>query len=124
MVVSQVHRPGRQLAAGLARDNRGKTGEAQESYRPITGFAVDAKTGSQDIVYIGAGRRQPGFTGANALPVSAVVAVSTDGGKTFGEPINLAESAFTDAVRPPDGVPSATTVPGATPPTTTAPAAG
>jgi hypothetical protein len=97
MVVSKSTDLGDTWQPVIARDARGKTGEQQESYRPITGFAVDTKTGSQDNVYIGSGRRQPGFAGANALPVLPTVAASTDGGKTFGEPVNLAESAFTDA---------------------------
>ncbi len=83
MVVSKSTDMGDNWQPVIARDARGKTGEAQESYRPITGFAVDAETGGQDTVYIGSGRRQPGFSGANALPVQPVVAVSTDGGKTF-----------------------------------------
>jgi hypothetical protein len=102
----------------VARDNRGKTGEAQEADRPVTGIAVDRKTGSADSIYIGASRRSPGFSGANALPNQPVVLVSTDGGKTFGEPINLADSAFTDAGARQKAFSSATTVPNST--TTTA----
>ncbi len=122
MVVSKSTDLGDSWQPVIARDARGKTGEQQESYRPITGFAVDSKSGSQDSVYIGAGRRQPGFSGANALPVSPTVAASTDGGKTFGEPINLAESAFTDPATRQKAFQSATTVPNA--PTTTVPPAG
>ncbi|MGI8809575.1 MAG: hypothetical protein ACR2KK_17385 [Acidimicrobiales bacterium] len=107
----------------LARNARAKTGEAQESYRPITGFAVDGRTGSQDTVYIGAGRRQPGFSGPNALPVQPTVAVSTDGGKTFGDPVNLAETAFTDAAVRQSAFRSATTLPGVTTTSTTTPPA-
>jgi hypothetical protein len=121
MVVSKSTDLGDSWQPVIARDARGKTGEQQESYRPITGFAVDSKSGSQDNVYIGAGRRQPGFSGANALPVYPMVAASTDGGKTFGEPVNLAESAFTDAATRQRAFQSATTVPNA-PTTTVAPA--
>jgi hypothetical protein len=102
----------------VARDNRGKVGEAQEADRPVTGIAVDARRGSSDIVYVGASRRSPGFSGANALPNQPIVIVSSDGGKTFGEPVNLAESAFKDASRRQAAFQSATTVPNTT--TTTA----
>lgn len=103
----------------VARDNRGKTGEQQEADRPVTGIAVDRTSGNADILYVGASRRSPGFSGANALPNQPIVIVSTDGGKTFGEPVNLAESAFSDAGTRARAFASATTVPNAT--TTTAP---
>jgi hypothetical protein len=122
MVVSKSTDLGETWQPVVARDARGKTGEQQENYRPITGFAVDAKSGSQDTVYVGSGKRQPGFSGANAFPVQPVVATSTDGGKTFGEPVNVAESAFADAGTRQKGMQSATTVPNA--PTTTTPPAG
>jgi hypothetical protein len=124
MVVSKSTDLGDTWQPVIARDARGKTGEEQESYRPITGFAVDAKTGNSDTVYIGSGRRQPGFTGANSLPVQPVVAVSTDGGKTFGEPVNLAEAAFADSALRQKALQTATTLPGTTAPTTTVPPAG
>ena len=125
MVVSRSTDLGDNWQPVIARDARGKTGEAQESYRPITGFAVDRKSGSQDRVYIGSGRRQPGFTGPNALPVQPVIAASVDGGKTFGEPVNLAESAFTDPAMRQRGIQAATTtVPSGPTTSTTVPPAG
>jgi hypothetical protein len=126
MVVSRSTDVGDNWQPVIARDARGKIGEAQESYRPITGFAVDRFTGSQDTVYVAAGRRQPGFSGANALPVQPTVAVSIDGGKTFGEPVNLAESAFADPARRQEAFRSAPPTTAAAPnaPTTTVPPAG
>ena len=127
MVVSRSTDLGDNWQPVLARDTRGKIGEAQENYRPITGFAVDRFSGSQDTVYIGSGRRQPGFSGPNAFPVQPVVATSTDGGKTFGEPVNLAESAFSDPARRQEAFRSATTTtaaPNASTTTTTTPPAG
>ncbi|HEX2048684.1 MAG TPA: sialidase family protein [Acidimicrobiales bacterium] len=125
MVVSKSTDLGDNWQPVIARDARGKTGEAQESYRPITGFAVDRETGGQDTVYIGSGRRQPGFSGPNALPVQPVVAVSTDGGRTFGEPVNLAESAFNDPAMRQNAFRSTTTVAaGATTTSTTTPPPG
>jgi photosystem II stability/assembly factor-like uncharacterized protein len=109
----------------VARDNRGKTGEQQEADRPVTGIAVDRKSGSADILYVGASRRSPGFSGANALPNQPIVIVSTDGGKTFSEPVNLAESAFTDGGARQRAFSSATTAPPSpNAPTTTVPAPG
>lgn len=104
----------------VARNNRGKTGEQQEADRPVTGMAVDRKTGTADAIYVGASRRSPGFTGANSLPNQPIVVVSTDGGKNWGEPINLAESAFADAGLRQKAMGATTTVPNST--TTTAPA--
>ena len=127
MVVSRSTDLGDNWQPVIARDTRGKIGEAQENYRPITGFAVDRFTGGQDTVYIGSGRRQPGFSGSNALPVLPVVATSTDGGKTFGEPANLAESAFSNPALRQEAFRSATTTtaaPNASTTTTTAPPAG
>lgn len=102
----------------VARDNRGKAGEQQEADRPVTGIAVDRKSGANDILYVGASRRSPGFSAPNLLPNQPVVITSTDGGKTFGEPINLAESAYNDAGARATAFKSTTTVPNST--TTTA----
>jgi hypothetical protein len=53
----------------------------------VTSLVVDTKTAEDDIVYVGWGTRYPNKTGA----VAAVqVAASTDGGKTFGDPVNVA----------------------------------
>jgi hypothetical protein len=61
----------------------------------VTGLAVDTKSGDQDIVYVGWGTRYPNKTGA----VAAVqVAASLDGGKTFGDPVNVASS-YTKTVK-------------------------
>ena len=61
----------------------------------VTGLAVDTKTGTQDTVYVAWGTRYPNKTGA----VAAVqVAASTDGGKTFSDPVNVA-SFYTKTVK-------------------------
>lgn len=101
----------------IARNTRGRSDDQREADRPVTGIAVDT-SGSTDVVYVGASRRQPGFTGANSLPNQPIVIVSTDGGKTFGEPIDLSAAAFSDAsLRQKDFNATTTTV--ATPGTTT-----
>ena len=120
IIVSKSTNLGDSWEPVVARDNRGKIGEQQEADRPVTGIAVDSKTGKNDYVYVGASRRLPGFSGANALPNQPIVVVSSDGGKTFGDPINLADSAFADAGKRQAAFQSATTVPNST--TTTAPA--
>ncbi len=108
----------------VARNNRGKTDTAQEADRPVTAIAVDAKTGSADYVYVGASRRSPGFSAPNAAPNQPIVLVSSDGGKTFADPIDLSQTAFTDAGLRKSAI-SATTTTVATPgTTTTVPAAG
>jgi hypothetical protein len=105
----------------VARDARGRADQDREANRPVTGFAVDA-SGDRDVLYVGASRRQPGFTGANALPNQPIVAVSTDGGRTFGQPINLAEVAFSDAAMRQNAFKSTTTTaPNPATTTTTAP---
>src|SRR4051812_31710446 len=73
IIVSKSTNLGDTWTPVVARDNRGKTGEAQEADRPVTGIAVDRKSGANDIVYVGASRRSPGFSGANALPNQPVV---------------------------------------------------
>lgn len=114
IVVSRSTNLGDTWTPVVARDNRGKTAEGQEADRPVTGIAVDSKTADSDIVYVGASRRSPGFSGANALPNQPIVVVSTDGGKSFGEPVNLAEAAFSDAGLRQTAIKSTTTIPNAT----------
>ena len=76
----------------VARNNRGKTDTAQEADRPVTGIAVDSKSGPADIVYVTASRRSPGFTAPNAAPNQPIIMVSTDGGKTFADPVDMEDS--------------------------------
>ena len=71
----------------LARNNRGKTLGDIETDRPVSGIAVDSTTGSEDIVYVSYRRNLSSATPAiNPRPM---VQVSTDGGKTFGEPVDV-----------------------------------
>lgn len=76
----------------VAHDVRGSTGEAVENNRPVSSVAVDRSTGSQDSVYIGWMRRLPL---AEDAPREPMVAASSDGGRTFSEPV----SAFGDYER-------------------------
>ncbi len=52
----------------VVADARGKTGEQQETNQPVTGLAVDTKSGSKDIVYVGWRRQFPGLSSPNGAP--------------------------------------------------------
>lgn len=72
----------------VARQARGKEGTAQENNRPVTGIAVDT-SGPKDVVYLSwlanyMDRRFP------------VVALSSDGGDTFDEPMSVTGSYLDD----------------------------
>ncbi|MDQ6617266.1 MAG: glycoside hydrolase [Actinomycetota bacterium] len=81
------------------RDARGKVGVAGEGNGPMTSLAIDSHSGSADIVYVGFNTDYPGHRvdQINRLPYQPRMAVSTDGGNSFSEPINFAERAFTQA---------------------------
>ncbi len=78
----------------IVRNNRGKTGTDAESDGPMNGLVVDSHSGSADIVYVGYRRSQPGFTAPNAAVGQPMIAVSTDGGRNFGEPVTAVDGAF------------------------------
>ena len=102
----------------IVRNNRGKSGNDTESDGPMNGLVVDSHSGSQDIVYIAYRRSLPGFTSPNSAPGQPMVAISTDGGRTFGDPATVVDGAFsTDDARN-NLLNATTTVPGST--TTTA----
>lgn len=68
----------------VVRDAREFMGAEIENNRPVSSVAVDT-SGDQDVVYVGWRRSLPEAEDAPRLPQ---VAVSTDGGQSFGEPIN------------------------------------
>ena len=110
----------------LVRNNRGKVDLDVENIRPMTGIAVDTKSGSQDIVYVSYSLRKPNAVAPNAEPNEPAVQVSTDGGRTFGDPINAVDGAFASPAVRSDAFSKVTTTlppPGPTT-TTTAPPAG
>ncbi|MGI8806835.1 MAG: sialidase family protein, partial [Acidimicrobiales bacterium] len=85
----------------MVRDARGKTGAGQaENNRPINGLAVDAKTGSQDTVFVGWSQSYPQATPAVAS--QTVIATSTDGGRTFGEPVTVVGDYYKSVANKPD----------------------
>jgi len=81
----------------VVRNVRGNEGEKVENNRPVGQIAVDSKSGSDDIVYISWQYSTPLVLTPNANPQKPVVAVSTNGGRTFGDPVNIAEPAWADA---------------------------
>jgi hypothetical protein len=106
----------------IARNNRGKQGEEQEFQRPIGSLAVDTRSGSQDIVYVGFTTRLTGFSNPNAAPAISTVMVSTDAGATWAEPVHLPVTIFSDESVRTRGLTARTTIPGASTPPNTAPA--
>jgi len=108
----------------FARDARTTSGADQENDRPVTGFVVDRKSGSQDIVYVMYRRAYTNRTAPNAAPQQPVLAISRDGGKTFEEPVSAVGNVYQDPAVRQQGLTARTTVPagpGVT--TTTAPPA-
>ncbi len=109
----------------IVRNVRGAEGEKVENNRPVGNIAVDSKSGSDDIVYITWQYSTPFVVAPNANPTRAVVAVSTNGGRNFGDPVNLSEAAWADAANRQKAIqsPTATTLaPGVTTTTLLAPA--
>ena len=111
----------------VVRNARGKEGPDLENNRPIGGVAVDTNSGNDDIVYVTWQSRASGQrTGSSQVPDRPFVAVSFDGGKTFGDQVLLSAGVYTDAVRA-EALSTATTLPpapGAAPVTTTTAPAG
>ena len=108
----------------IVRNVRGAEGEKVENNRPVGQIAVDSKSGSEDVVYISWQFSTPFVTAPNANPTRAVVATSTNGGRDFGEPVDIAAPAWNEAANRQKAItsPTATTLaPGATTTTLLAP---
>ncbi len=97
LLVARSDDLGESWTTEVARNNRGKQGEQQEFQRPVGSIAVDTRTGSVDSVYVGYTTRLPGFSAPNAAPNITTVIASTDGGRTWGEPVQLPATVFSDA---------------------------
>ncbi|HUR24117.1 MAG TPA: sialidase family protein [Acidimicrobiales bacterium] len=123
---------GETWATTMVRDNRAFS-NPKERDRPISGLAVDRRTGKDDVVAVSWRWDPVGLESPNAAPIAPMISVSTDGAKTFPPAVNLAASAFeqaglrADALKP---VPttaapaSPSTTAAAEPTTTTLPPAG
>jgi hypothetical protein len=80
----------------LVRDARGKADQAVENNRPVGNIAVDRKTGNDDAVYVTWQFSTPFVTAPNANPTRAVVATSTNGGRNFGDPVDITAPEWQD----------------------------
>ncbi len=88
-VVARSSDLGESWESTVVRDARGLEGELQEGNRPVSSLVVDATSGAEDIVYLGwkATYRD------RQLPL---MAASTDGARTFSEPVDLTAGYFQD----------------------------
>src|SRR5436305_11391190 len=101
----------------LVKDNRAAT-NPKERDRPISGLTVQRRGGKDDVVAVGWRYDPAGLDAPNEAPILPMVAVSTDGARTFSPPVNLAAGAFAqDSIRA-DAMKSATTTTPASPGTT------
>jgi hypothetical protein len=70
-------------------NNRGKSGTTAGSDYGVTGMAVDS-AGKSDVIYVGFVRNYPQAPTGSPLKDGEVdMAVSSDGGSSFGQPVNL-----------------------------------
>ncbi|MGH9126172.1 MAG: sialidase family protein [Acidimicrobiales bacterium] len=77
---------GQTFTTTVVDNNRGKTGDNITQDSPVASVAVDTHSGSHDIVYVGWNQSLP----KSSNPTSpTLVATSTDGGQTFGKPVDL-----------------------------------
>lgn len=125
LIVSSTDDLGKNWRPTIVTPARGKEGEAVEQHRPI-GLAVDAKNGGEDIVYATWNKTMPNRLAPNQEPSRPMVAVSTNAGRTFGEPVDLSKGVWTDAFRQQAFSSGTTTTvaPTASTTTTTTPPAG
>lgn len=73
----------------VVRDARGLRGDEQENNRPVSTIAVDTVSGSEDVVYVA-------WKVTYRDRQSLRLAVSTDGGRSFAEPVDLTAGYFDD----------------------------
>jgi hypothetical protein len=106
---------GKTWATTLVRDNRVQT-NPREYDRPVTGLAVDRRSGKEDVVAVGWRLNPVGLEAPDEGPILPMVAVSIDGARSFAPAINLAAGAFEQESLRAEALRSATT-------TTTTPAA-
>ena len=110
----------------MVYNSRGKAGDAEELIRPMHSMAVDTETGSDDVIHITFLRQLPNLSTPNAVPARPMVSTSRDGGRTFGEPVDLAANQFDAPEVRQQAISAATTTvpaPGVTTTSTTVPPA-
>lgn len=88
-VLSRSTDLGASWTSTVVDNNRTSTSDTPPSDYGVTGLAVDA-SGAQDVVYVGFQKEYPSAPQNSPLTDGEVdVAVSTDGGSSFGKPVNL-----------------------------------
>jgi len=92
-----------------------------ENNRPVTDIVVDRSRGNDDIVYATYRRGYSGTQTGNSRPSMPMVAVSSDGGRTFAEPVPLVADFYEQAQARSAALQVTTTAPQTT--STTAPPA-
>ncbi len=88
VLLSKSSNLGNSWTTTLVNNNRGKTGAAVTNDGPVTGLAVDT-SGSADVVYVGFSQNFPNTPKSAPRNNYDMVAVSTNGGASFGPPVNL-----------------------------------
>ncbi|MGH9122641.1 MAG: hypothetical protein ACRDYC_12000 [Acidimicrobiales bacterium] len=89
VLLSRSTNLGNSWTSTVAVANRGKTGPNVTHAGPVTGLAVDT-SGPKDVVYLGFSESFPNAaTGSPQKGDNTMVAVSTNGGATFGAPVNI-----------------------------------
>ncbi len=124
LIVSRSSDFGNTWTPVVAVDNRGKQNLDAQGIRPVGGIAVDAKSGSDDIVYVTYASRQTNAAAPNAAPNMTSLVVSTDGGRKYSAPVLLPVGAFTDQANRDRALTARTTIPAAPNATTTTVVAG
>ncbi|MDP9389438.1 MAG: glycoside hydrolase [Actinomycetota bacterium] len=102
VILSRSNDGGASWQSTIVRNARGKEGPDTENNRPVSSVVVDTKSGSQDIVYVAWRRSYP--LAKPPVPAEAMVAVSTDGGRSFGDPVSVS-AAYEKTVDDKDGKP-------------------
>lgn len=109
--------------SSMVRDARATEQDGvNENNRPVTQIVVDRNAGNDDIVYAAYRRGWNGTKPGNSRPSMAMVAVSSDGGRSFAEPVAVVGNFFEQGGERSNAIRSTTTVPSTT--STTAPPAG
>ena len=94
MFVGRSTDQGENWESTMVRNNRGKT-ENDIEKNVATGIAVDTTSGDQDIVYVTWTASFPNPT-SPSRPGQPMMGVSSDGGRTFGEPVNISGTFYDD----------------------------
>ncbi|MDP1805777.1 MAG: sialidase family protein [Acidimicrobiales bacterium] len=92
VVLAQSADLGENWTSSIVRDARGKSGPQTENHSAVASLAVDTKTAKDDIVYVGWRASYPfapPFPGGLRAHRPPLIAVSTDAGKTFSDPVDV-----------------------------------